>query len=191
LGELQAASRLATENLEIARAFGAPIPIASGLRCLALASPQSDRIPLLEEALSLLEGRADELDRCLILLDLGRARRERHETSLARVALRAAADVAARMGAVALMDRAADELHASGARPRRLQLHGSDSLTPSERRVVMLAAQGKRNTEIAASLYVSMKTVEGHLARAYRKLGVKSRTELASLFRLGTSIETH
>jgi len=52
-------------------------------------------------------------------------------------------------------------------------------LTPTEARVAELAAQGLRNAEIAAQLYVTPKTVEATLSRVYRKLGVRSRTELA------------
>ena len=54
-----------------------------------------------------------------------------------------------------------------------------DELTPTEARVAELASQGLRNAEIAARLYVTPKTVEATLSRVYRKLGVRSRTELA------------
>jgi len=57
---------------------------------------------------------------------------------------------------------------------------GSEALTRSEERVARLAAEGRRNTEIAHELGIGVKTVEAHLARAYRKLGVRSRTELAA-----------
>ncbi len=55
----------------------------------------------------------------------------------------------------------------------------SDELTPTEARVADLAGQGLRNAEIAAQLYVTPKTVEATLSRVYRKLGIRSRTELA------------
>ena len=185
IGEAHAAFRLATENLEMAREFGAPVPIARGLRCLAATSPMNDRALLLEEALDLFEGQTNEVDRCKAMIDLGRVRRELHETDVARTVLRNAADVAVRIGAASLTKAAADELRLAGARPRRLQMHGSDSLTPSERRVVIMAAEGKTNSAIASELYVSLKTVESHLARAYRKLGVNSRLELSGLLQLG------
>ena len=103
--------------------------------------------------------------------------------------LRDAADIAVRIDAASLVRDAAEELHASGARPRRLHLRGSDALTPAERRVALLAAEGMTNGGIATSLYISMKTVESHLARAYRKLGVKSRAELAGLFGLDPRLD--
>lgn len=54
------------------------------------------------------------------------------------------------------------------------------TLSKAERRVARLAAEGRRNAEIAQDLGIDVKTVEAHLARAYRKLGVRSRTELAA-----------
>ena len=54
-----------------------------------------------------------------------------------------------------------------------------DELTETERRIAELAAEGRANKEIAAALFVSERTVESNLTRAYRKLGVRSRTELA------------
>ena len=62
---------------------------------------------------------------------------------------------------------------------RRDALTGVDALTPSERRVAQLAASGLGNREIAQALFVTTKTVETHLAAAYRKLGIAGRPELA------------
>jgi DNA-binding CsgD family transcriptional regulator len=56
---------------------------------------------------------------------------------------------------------------------------GIDALTPSEHRVASLAASGHTNPQIAQSLFLSLKTVEMHLGRTYRKLGIKSREQLA------------
>jgi DNA-binding CsgD family transcriptional regulator len=70
--------------------------------------------------------------------------------------------------------RCEDERRRLGGRGR-----SGDDLTPTEARVAELASQGLRNAEIAARLYVTPKTVEATLTRVYRKLGVRSRTELA------------
>ena len=70
------------------------------------------------------------------------------------------------------------ELITAGGRPRRERRHGVDALTPSERRVARLAADGRTNRQIAQSLYVTLKTVETHLAHAYAKLGISQRSEL-------------
>ncbi len=79
------------------------------------------------------------------------------------------------LGAEGWEQRARSELERVGGRRRG----GRDELTPSERRVVELAADGRSNKEIAAALYVTVNTVEVHLARGYRKLGVRSRAQLA------------
>jgi DNA-binding CsgD family transcriptional regulator len=56
-------------------------------------------------------------------------------------------------------------------------------LTPAERQIAALVARGHRTKEVAAQLFLSPKTVEGHLSRIYGKLGVRSRAELARTFR--------
>jgi DNA-binding NarL/FixJ family response regulator len=71
------------------------------------------------------------------------------------------------------------ELAAAGAQPRTTALSGVEALTPSERRVAGMAAEGQTNRDIAQALYVTPKTVEVHLSNAYRKLGIRSRRELA------------
>ena len=85
-------------------------------------------------------------------------------------------------GATALADRAADELRAAGARARRTATSGADALTPSERRVAQMAADGMINREIAQALFVTEKTVETHLGHTYAKLKVRSRTQLQEAF---------
>jgi DNA-binding NarL/FixJ family response regulator len=97
-----------------------------------------------------------------------------------RARLRAALELAHACGATALEETARTGLVASGAKPRRQALSGTESLTPSERRVATMAAQGLTNRDIAQSLFVTPKTVEVHLSSAYRKLGIGSRTQLAA-----------
>jgi DNA-binding CsgD family transcriptional regulator len=67
----------------------------------------------------------------------------------------------------------------AGARPRRPRITGRDALTPAELRVARLAADGRSNREIAAELFLTPKTVETHLGRAYAKLAIHGRRELA------------
>jgi DNA-binding CsgD family transcriptional regulator len=83
-----------------------------------------------------------------------------------------------RLGANLLSEEAHEELLAAGARPRRLVLSGADALTPSERRIAAMAAEGLSNREIAQALFVTPRTVEMHLSSAFRKLGISSRTQL-------------
>ncbi len=73
---------------------------------------------------------------------------------------------------------ARDLLVAAGARPRRAALTGAAALTAAQERVARLAASGLGNREIAERLFVTEKTVEGHLGAAYRKLGIGSRSQL-------------
>ena len=79
-----------------------------------------------------------------------------------------------------LAQRARRELVATGLRPRHAALQGSAALTPRQRQVCGLAATGKGNRAIAQELFLSLKTVETHLAAGYRKLGVSARAELAA-----------
>ncbi|HEV2786183.1 MAG TPA: helix-turn-helix transcriptional regulator, partial [Solirubrobacteraceae bacterium] len=96
----------------------------------------------------------------------------------AREALREGLDLAQRCGAAAVAERAREELVAAGARPRVAALSGVDALTPSERRVAGMAAEGMSNREIAQALFVTPRTVEMHLSNAFRKLDIRSRTQL-------------
>ena len=86
-----------------------------------------------------------------------------------------------------MAEHARAELHAAGARPRASALSGPESLTPSERRVADLAAEGQTNRDIAQALFVTPKTVEVHLSNAYRKLGIGSRRELEKALTRGLS----
>ena len=81
-------------------------------------------------------------------------------------------------GRDAFAERARAELEATGERARKRTVDTIDQLTPQESQVARLAAQGNTNREIAAQLFISPSTVEYHLRKAFRKLGVKSRTQL-------------
>src|SRR5215472_6269224 len=86
--------------------------------------------------------------------------------------------LARQCGARSLAERALTELLAAGARPRRPPASGRDTLTPSELRIAGLAGAGQTNREIAQRLFITQKTVEAHLARAFRKLHIDSRAQL-------------
>ena len=128
----------------------------------------------------MLEGSPARLEQARALADLGAALRRAGRRVDAREPLRAALELAHACGATALEETARTELVASGAKPRRQALSGAESLTPSERRVATMAAEGLTNRDIAQSLFVTPKTVEVHLSSAYRKLGIGSRTQLAA-----------
>jgi DNA-binding CsgD family transcriptional regulator len=84
-------------------------------------------------------------------------------------------ELAHHCGATPVVERALEELRAAGARPRRIVRTGVDSLTASELRVARLAATGRTNPEIAQELYISLKTVEMHISRAYSKLDLSGK----------------
>ena len=178
LGRTGEAIELAGEELEPARAWSAPAAIGRALRTVGTLKRDAG-MPELEEATRVLEGSADRLEYAKALLALGGAiRRDRRPTE-AREPLRRSLELAAACGAGRLEERVRSELAAAGAQPRTTALSGVEALTPSERRVAGLAAEGQTNRDIAQALYVTPKTVEVHLSNAYRKLGIRSRRELA------------
>ena len=128
----------------------------------------------------------ERLGRTRIAVDLARAhllygewlRRQRRRID-ARVELRVAHDLFSNFGMEAFAERARIELLATGERARERTVDTLDQLTPQEAQVAHLAAQGHTNREIAAQLFISPSTVEYHLSKAFRKLDVKSRTQLA------------
>jgi DNA-binding CsgD family transcriptional regulator len=129
----------------------------------------------------------ERLERTLVTPQLARARllygewlrRERRRRD-ARGHLRSAHQMFSSMGATAFAERAATELDATGERRRMRQPAALEILTPHELRIARLAAEGETNADIAARLYVSPRTVEYHLHKIFRKLGLTSRAQLAS-----------
>ena len=85
--------------------------------------------------------------------------------------------------AFAIFDRIGAELWAERAQAELARISGRaatpGALTPAEERVAALVAEGRTNREVAAALYLSDRTIEGHLARIFGKLGIRHRTELA------------
>jgi DNA-binding CsgD family transcriptional regulator len=169
---------LAREEVELARVWGAPRAIGVALRTQGLAEDEEAGIELLRESLSVLEGSSARLERARTLIELGSALRRTDERGEARELLRQGLEIAHPAGAEPLVERAQTELAATGARPQRLVLSGTESLTPSERRVAELAAENMTDKDIAQALLVTPNTVEQDLSNVYRKLGIGSRAEL-------------
>jgi DNA-binding CsgD family transcriptional regulator len=174
------ALEIARAALERARQWGAPRMIGVTLRTLGLVEGGRAGEKLLREAVDVLAPSGARLEHAKALVELGAALRRGNRRSDARAYLREGLDLAHRVGADTLEERARTELAATGARPRRVQLTGLESLTPSERRVAELAADELTNKEIAQALFVTVKTVEVHLSSVYRKLELNSRRELAA-----------
>jgi DNA-binding CsgD family transcriptional regulator len=172
------ARALADEELVLARRWGDPRAIGACLRVLGLVEGGEAGIGLLREAVEVLAGSQARLEHARALVDLGAALRRANQRVEARERLRQGVNLARTLGAFGLASRANEEIAATGARPRKVLQTGVDALTASERRVVQLAADGMSNKEIAQTLFVTIKTVEVHLSRAYRKLEISSRAQL-------------
>ncbi|MGD9572944.1 MAG: AAA family ATPase [Thermoleophilia bacterium] len=184
-GDRDEARALAAEELAIAEVWGTPKPIAVARRAVALLGDDDAAIEGLEAALAVLEGTPWALERARARADLGAALRRAGRRREAREALMVAMDEAHACGAEPVAAFAAEESRASGARPRRHALSGVASLTPSERRVATLVAAGRSNREVAHELFVTLATVETHLTRVYRKLGIPGRSALAAAMQGG------
>jgi DNA-binding CsgD family transcriptional regulator len=178
LGDRESAGRLAEEELGLAQAFGTSRAIGVAKRAAGIVAGGERGELLLRQAIDALERGDARLERARASADLGAMLRRRNRRIEARELLREALDAARGAGARPLAEYAETELRATGARPRRVILSGLDSLTASERRVAEFAGQGLSNREIAQTLFVTARTVEGHLTSVFRKLQVDSRDEL-------------
>jgi DNA-binding CsgD family transcriptional regulator len=128
---------------------------------------------MLDEALASHDRVEIPLDRGRTLLALGVLQRRARRRRDARETLESAVAVFESTGAALWAERARGELRRiSGRAP------AAGALTPAEERVAALAAEGKTNREVAAVLFLSDRTVEGHLSRVFGKLGLRHRAEL-------------
>ena len=180
LDRMDEARALAVEELELSRAWGAARTVGVSLRALGLIEGGEAGLGLLREAVTVLANSPARLEHARALVDLGAALRRDNSRSQARQVLREGIEHAHRCGATTLIQRANDELAATGAHPRTMLLTGAAALTASERRVAHMAARDLSNKEIAQALFVTVKTVEQHLGRVYRKLDVPSRRQLGA-----------
>jgi DNA-binding CsgD family transcriptional regulator len=190
LGDRESAIRLATEELELAEVFGAPRALGVARRAAGIAAGGERGASYLRRAIADFERAEAGLEHARTLADLGASLRRRNHRVEARKLLRQALDDAHHAGAGPLADYAETELRATGARPRRVVLRGLDSLTASERRIAEFASQGLSNREIAQALFVTARTVEGHLTSVFRKLQIDSRDQLAAALGLGAPAGT-
>ena len=178
LGEAETAARLAREQLATARLVGAPGSLGLSLRHAAAAIGEDERLPLLEEAVSVLEQSSARLELAHALADLGKELSRTGRRRDGRDSQRKAMELAETCGAIALANTALSELQAGPGLRARIELTGPAALTAAEWRVCRQAAEGRTNREIAQALFVTEKTIERHLSSAYHKLGVRSRFQL-------------
>jgi len=172
------ARALAGEEVKLARRWTAPRALGRALRVEGLVLGGEDGRRCLAESEAVLRSSTARLEHAETLLALGASQRRSNQRAAARAPLTEALAAARACGAAPLAARAAEELAAAGGRPGRSTSSGLDALTPSERRVARLAADGLTNRAIAQELFVSQKTVEFHLGQVFRKLGIGARSEL-------------
>src|SRR5215472_11376437 len=153
-----------------AAAAGTAVAGAMAARCRGMLD--DDFGPALAEALALDDQRPMPFERARALLTVGRRLHRARRRAEARDRLRQAKDGFERVGALPWVAQAESELRAAGGRRRPAP---KDSLTAQELRVAAAVARGAANREIAAELFLTLKTVEFHLRQIYRKLGVSSR----------------
>jgi DNA-binding CsgD family transcriptional regulator len=178
VGDLDEA-RIQLEWLEEAgRRLGTPWPLAMGARCRGLLqAAEGDLEAALascERALEVHERMPAPFERARTLLIYGTMLRRAKRRKAAREAIEEALSIFESLPAPVWVENARAELARIGGRAP-----SGGGLTPSERRVAEVVAAGKTNKETAAELFISVHTVEDALKRIYRKLGVRSRTELA------------
>ena len=147
-------------------------------RCRGLLAADDAFEPKFRESLDAHQELDDPFALGRTLLCLGERLRRAGRRRDARVELRRALELFERLGATPWIDRTAAELRASGETLRRRDPEHDDELTPQELQIALLVAEGRTNRDVGAALFLSPKTIEFHLSRIYRKLGVRSRAEL-------------
>ncbi|WP_188116069.1 ATP-binding protein [Salinispora fenicalii] len=171
------ADLVTAEELLRARRFGAPRPIAAALRARSRVLPPHQAMTDLQHAHDLMATTPYRLDQAKIEVDTGTLLRRTGRRTEGRERLLHGLVGAERCEATALIETARSELRLAGARAATATT--AQVLTPAEQRVVAKASEGLTNREIAKTLFVTVKTVEWHLGQAFRKLGIRRRSELA------------
>jgi DNA-binding CsgD family transcriptional regulator len=177
-GERERAEQALEQLVERALASGMPLALGLLARSRALLATDADADPFYRDAIVQLQASlaAPQLARAHLLY--GEWLRRQRRKSDARDQLRIAEEMFDSMGAAAFAERARMELLAAGERVERTTPRRSE-LTPREAQIARLVSEGNTNRDIAAQLFLSPATVEYHLRKVFRKLGVTSRTQLA------------
>jgi DNA-binding CsgD family transcriptional regulator len=178
LGRFDDAVRVCDTWAADAARVARPWVLAHVMRCRGLVAAAAEgnvehAVRLLDEAVLQHEEVGDPYGCARAFLALGIVRRRARQKRPARDAIQAALAGFEQLGAATWAEKARNELGAIGGRTRE------EGLTPAERRVAALVAEGRTNREVAASLFLAERTVASHLTHIYAKLGVRSRTELA------------
>jgi DNA-binding NarL/FixJ family response regulator len=185
-GHRSEALDLARGQHDLAVASGSAYDVALALRVLATCDPAVDadsrRVPRLRDALALLAGGDAQRLRAQVETDLAGLLLLDGDREEALTLLRSAEEYAGREDLWPLQSRVRRLLDRMGETPRRAESEALAVLTAAERRVALLALDGLTNRQIAEHLVVSVKAIEGHLSKVYRKLGLASRAALVASF---------
>ncbi len=158
---------------------GRPLARALALRVAGLLAPADGIDAPFAAALQAHEGHPSPFERARTALAYGERLRRSGRRADSRPHLRSAVAAFTELGATPWLERAAEELRATGETVHRREPDAIDRLTPHELQVALVVAAGASNRDAAARLFLSPKTIEFHLSRVFRKLNVRSRTELA------------
>lgn len=180
-GDRPAAEFALARLADRAPASGTPWALGLLSRCRALLADQVAAEAHYKESVDLLRRTSVRTDVARTHLLYGEWLRRQGRRSDAREQLGIALDLFTTMGAAAFATRAENELRASGASPRKRSAQTDVALTPQEMQVARLASTGATNAEIATRLFVTASTVEYHLNKVFRKLGITSRRQLAGV----------
>ncbi len=176
-GRKRAAAVLLQSLAGPARATGTPLALGLLSRSSALLASDDLAEDLYLEAITQLERSHNAVQLARGNLLYGEWLRRRRRRRDARERLRAAQDVFAAAGS-SFAERARAELAATSQTARKRSVETQNNLTPRERQITRLVAQGATNAETAAKLYISAATVDYHLRSVFRKLGIQSRRQL-------------
>jgi DNA-binding CsgD family transcriptional regulator len=164
-----------------AKRWGAPRVLARVLRMRSVLQPD-DRLEALEEAVRVIRTSDCRLESLWLELELGEVYAAVDKKAEAREVLHHVGGTAETLGCRLLARKAFAALASAGGRPRRLSTSGLAALTPTEKQIAALAAEGQSNAEIAEALFVSVRTVKSHLTNVFRKLKIERRVDLLRFF---------
>ncbi|MFI5649133.1 AAA family ATPase [Kitasatospora sp. NPDC051705] len=199
LGRLDEARELLEEQLELLKPEYRRVR-GQTLRILAEASSRADREELLSLAVEHLEGAPDNLELAKAVIALSQACADAGNRDRAEALSEQALRLARACGAQPLVDRlapaqsptaGAKRVGSAGFAAPTQGAVGVDSLTEAERRVAALVVEGQSNHEVSEQLFVTVSTVEQHLTNTYRKLKVRGRSQLRTIYRDALASERH
>jgi DNA-binding CsgD family transcriptional regulator len=180
LGRSDEAAEVASAYAAAAEAKGQPWALARAARCHGMLTEAGDWEEAFEEAIQLHDRTLDVFEEARTRLAFGARLRREQQRSRSRTELRAAFHAFERLGARPWADQARSELAATGETARRRDPSTLDDLTPQEFQIARMLAGGMTTREAAAAAFLSPKTIEYHLRNTYRKLGIRTREELAT-----------